>query len=67
MIVTIQELEGLPRHDVELIVAAEKMRWEDIDIQKAITAKARQLLKKIENRKFHEDEASLDEMAFGPC
>ncbi len=46
-----------PRHDRDLVEAAHKQRWEDIEPEKAETEEARCVLHQIAVRKYHIDEA----------
>ena len=49
--------EHLPQHDRDLIDAAHKQCWEDIEPEKAETEEAQYILHRIAVRKYHIDEA----------
>jgi hypothetical protein len=52
--------EGLPEHDVRLLMKARRQRWEDIDPDAAKTEKARDRLQDIALRKYHYAECRED-------
>lgn len=55
MYYTIQDMEGLPQHDINLIVEAEDMPYEDIQTDKAITERGKKMLRYLSNRKYYRD------------